>query len=58
MTLRRQGPTRLYAPTSPHLIGNGMQRSCGRCGKHSSIAGSKRHPLFGMVGMCCTKGKA
>jgi hypothetical protein len=58
--LRRPGSPRAYVPThAPSMFsGNGIQKSCGKCGVWGSIAGSRKDKRTGLsVGLCCAKGK-
>lgn len=40
------------------FLGTGVWLSCGKCGKHSSNAGSKKLPGWGRVHVCCLGSKA
>jgi hypothetical protein len=45
----RRGSSPVYTSAFPHLAGNGITRSCGRCGLRGSLIGSRKHPVWGMV---------
>jgi hypothetical protein len=35
------------------FLGNGKQRSCGKCGAFSATEGFRKRNPYGMVGLCC-----
>lgn len=50
-TARVQGGAAYSGHTA--FLGNGLLRSCGKCGVHRPQGGGSKHRLLGWVGACC-----
>lgn len=54
MPTARMTTGELYADSMQRQFrGQGLRRSCGKCGVHGSTAGSKKVRPWGLVNVCC-----